>query len=180
MRFNLLFLFCTLVLVSCKNESDTPIAKPQKFDKIAYADSLKDARENSGSPVKSKLTTKKDSVQTEKKTPEFSEKTDTIFVKIQNGKAKIDTLKQPRQRMVFVLDSDTAKKLKLKISTQDTIANLRISQIIDSKGNSDGPFGRESEYKVLEKGLHKIIVSESQMVGEPWGGKFRFEVRLGW
>lgn len=180
MRLCLSFICCVLVLVSCKKEPGAPVAKPQKFDHAAYTDSLKYERGKSASNNKIDSTPKSDSIYLKKKPAEFHDRTDTIFVKIQNGKVKIDTVKLPRQRMVFILDSDTANKLNLKVSPQDTLANLRISQIVDSKGNSDGPFGREVQYKILEKGLHEVIVSESQMAGEPWGGRFTFEVTLGW
>jgi len=180
MRCYLFLILCAFTFVSCKNESSTPVVKPQKFDKAAYADSLKNERKKSVSKIKKDSIPQKDSIISKIQSSEFFNKTDTVLVKIHYGKAKIDTLKQPGQRMVFVFDSDTANKFNLKISTQDTLANLRISQIIDSKGNSDGPFGHEAEYKILEKGIHRIIVSESQMAGEPWGGRFTFEVKLGW
>jgi len=178
MRCRLFLILC--VFVSCKKESGTPVVKPQKFDKVAYADSLKTEREKPVTKIKTNPAPQKDSILSINEPAEFHDKTDTVYVKIHYGKAKTDTVKAPQQKMVFVLDSDTANQLNLKISTQDTLANLRISQIIDSKGNSDGPFGSEAQYKILEKGIHKIIVSESQMAGEPWGGNFSFEVTLGW
>lgn len=152
---------------------------PQEFDHAAYTDSLKKERKKAvGDKKKIAPEAKPDSIKNN--LAASYDNADTLLVKIRNGKAKIDTAKLPGQRIVFVLDSDTAHKLNLKITTKDTVANLRISQIIDSKENSDGPFGREVQYKVLEKGLHKIIVAESQMAGDPWGGKFTFEVNLKW
>ena len=121
-----------------------------------------------------------DSTQVSTKSIKFTETTDTIHLKITYGKAKMDTVKLPRQKLVFVLNSDTAKKIQLKITPQDTLANLRISQIFDSKGNSDGPFGREVVFPVAEKGEHFVIVSESQMQGDPWGGRFSLEAKLLW
>jgi hypothetical protein len=178
MKFRIVFISTFLLLnFSCKNTPETPVAKPQDFDRKAYSDSLK---------IIENQTIKKDSLVEIKpgslanQTENTSEKTDTIFFKIHNGKVKIDTVKKPKQRVVFQFDSDTANGFSAKISTRDSVANLRISQIIDSKGNSDGPFGREIDYKILEKGIHQIIVSESQMAGEPWGGKFTFELKLNW
>lgn len=179
MKYCLYLILFFFIFVSCKNETNTPVVKPQQFDKIAYADSLKSERKKSVPTVKQGIVPKKDSIKSITQT--FgSRQADTIHLKITYGKVKVDTIKQPRQRMVFIFDSDTAKKLNLKLTTQDTLANLRISQIIDSNGNSDGPFGRETQYNILEKGIHQIIVAESQMAGEPWGGRFTFEVKLGW
>ncbi|SMC81103.1 hypothetical protein [Moheibacter sediminis] len=170
--------------MSCNLEPKTPVVKPSEFDQKAYAvqikierDSIKNLYKDSKSVKKSVSDSTKTIVQNQ---PKFKITTDTIQVKIQNGKAKIDTAKTAGQRFVFVLNSDTANKLSLKITPKDTVANLRINQIIDSKNNSDGPFGRELEYAIKEKGIHKIIISESQMAGKPWAGAFTFEVKLKW
>lgn len=165
-------------------EPKTPVVKPTKFDQKAYAaqikierDSIQNFNKNSKSVKKSVSDSTKMIAQNQ---PKFKITTDTIQVKIISGKAKVDTAKTAGQRLVFVLNSDTANKLFLKITTKDTVANLRINQIIDSKNNSDGPFGRELEYVIKEKGIQKIIISESQMAGEPWAGDFTFEVKLKW
>lgn len=165
-------------------EPKTPSVKPTKFDQKAYASQIKIERDSIEN-LNKKLNPAKNSVADSTKTivqnqPEFKITTDTIPVKIIYGKAKIDTVKTAGQRLVFVLNSDTANKLSLKITTKDTIANLRINQIIDSKNNSDGPFGRELEYVIKEKGIQKIIISESQMAGKPWAGAFTLEVQLKW
>lgn len=170
--------------MGCHLEPKTPVIKPSKFDQEAYGkqikferDSIQNLNKNSGLAKKQTSDSSKTVVLNQ---PKFKITTDTIQVKIQNGKAKIDTVKTAGQRFVFVLNSDTANKLLLKISTTDTLANLRINQIIDAKNNSEGPFGRESEYIIKEKGIQKIIVSESQMSGQPWAGAFSFEVKLKW
>lgn len=177
--------FLCWVLIGCKLEPNTPVIKPTDFDKEVYAkqikkerDSIQQNKHRQLKQVKKPIT---DSTKTiaKNQTP-FKITTDTIPVKIVYGKAKIDTVKTAGQRMVFEFNSDTANKLSLKISAADTLANLRINQIIDSKGNSDGPFGRELEYEIKEKGVHKVVISESQMAGEPWAGGFTFEVRLKW
>lgn len=185
MNFRVLSLiFLGLIFTGCNLETKTPVAKPTQFDKEIYSKQIKAGRDSIDNlkknlnPTKKTVTdSTKNSVQNQ---PKFKITTDTIQVKITSGKAKIDTAKTAEQRLVFVLNSDTANKLALKITPIDTIANIRINQIIDSKNNSDGPFGRELEYIIKEKGVHKIIVSESQMAGEAWAGKFTFEVKLKW
>lgn len=177
---NLSFFLFVFLLVSCHLKPDTPIAKPQEFDSKQYADSLKFERSKHKKPKKD--TTKgapTDSLKTPTK-KSYPETTDTIQLKIVSGKVKMDTVKNPRQRLVFVLNSDTANKLNIKITPKDSTANIRISQIIDSKGNSDGPFGQEIIHPIGEKGTHYILVSENQMQGEPWGGRFQLELKLGW
>jgi hypothetical protein len=177
---NLSFLLFGFLLVSCHLKPDTPIAKPQEFDSKQYADSLKFERSKHKVPkLDSTKLVKSDSLKNPMK-KSYSETTDTIQLKIVSGKVKMDTVKNPRQRLVFVLNSDTANKLNIKLTPQDSIANIRISQVIDSKGNSDGPFGQEIQHPIVEKGTQYIIVSENQMQGEPWGGRFQFELKLGW
>src|SRR5690606_7378793 len=172
------------MLTGCDLKTKTPVAKPVEFDKVAYSkqlklerDSIENLTQKSNSKKKSVTDSAQNLVQNQSK---IETTTDTVQVKIVSGKAKIDTAKIAGQRLVFVLDSDTAHKLALKITPKDSVATLRINQILDSKNNSDGPFGRELEYEIKEKGRHQIIVSESQMAGEPWAGKFTFEVKLKW
>lgn len=171
------------MMCSCNLEPATPVSRPQKFDQKKYEQTLKAERDSLASNPRVSSDTIKplpDSTQVSTKSMKFTETTDTIHLKIAYGKAQIDTVKLPRQKLVFVLNSDTAKKIQLKITPQDTLANLRISQIFDPKGNSDGPFGREIVFPVTEKGEHAIIVSESQMQGDPWGGRFSVEAKLLW
>lgn len=186
MRFTYIGLVSFLLVISCKNlEPDTPIVSPKEFDKKAYAIDLKKQREdlkkNSPQTQKEKSISQSDSAQ--KASPKklvFKEKTDTVHMKIVYGKAKMDTAKLPLQKMVFVFNSDTANKLKLKITPSDSSANLRIAQIIDSEGNSTGPFEKKIEIPIIKKGMQKVILSENPTQKNPWGGTFQFEVQLGW
>lgn len=167
--------------MSCNLEPKTPVVKPTKFNQKTYAEQIRKERDSIAKLSPGKTTkAKPDSIKANNNTAQFKITTDTIPVKVIYGKAKIDTVKTAGQRLVFVVNSDTANKLSIKISTKDTLANLRINQIIDSKNNSDGPFGRELEYEIKEKGIQKIVISESQMAGEPWAGAFTFEVKLKW
>lgn len=176
MRFQQIFLiFGFLMMVGCKNFSETPIAKPQEFDTKKYADSLKSTQ-----PVLEKNDSILISTDSMSNSETHNFTIDTIKLMIQNGQVVMDTIKKPRQKLVFVFDSDTANRLSVKISSPDSLANLRINQIIDAKENADGPFGKELDYKIQEKGLHHVIVSENQMAGNPWGGRLKFELKLSW
>lgn len=160
--------------------SDTPKIKPTKFDKQAYHQQLLQARKPSQQKTKKNTQSTNNQKDTIQKVSSIPITVDTILTKFTYGKIKMDTAKTQRQKLVFLINTDTANKLDLKLSTTDTLANLRITQIIDSQGNSDGPFGRETLYEIKTKGIHKIIVSESQMNGEPWAGKFTFQAQLKW
>lgn len=179
------FRFLCLILISfclagCDLEPKTPVVKPERFDKKAYSRQIKKERDSLKLLSEQNAVPKPKADSSVTKNQQTKVRTDTIPVKVIYGKAKIDTIKAEGQRFVFVLNSDTANKLSIKITSKDSLANLRVSQIIDFKNNSDGPFGREVEYEIKEKGIQKIIVSENQMAGQPWGGSFSFEVKLKW
>lgn len=183
----LIFVF---LFASCHKEPEIPISKPVQFDKKEYAKDLISERNNS-KPEQTIRKTSKKSKQTEvvknenpKKITEQKEivqpPADTVKLQITWAKAKSDTSKLARQRVVFEFDSSSATGMLLKVTPADSIANLRISQIIDPNGKSDGPFGREIDYPITEKGIYKVIVSESLMQGDPYSGKFEFDVKLLW
>lgn len=192
MRFAI-FIFFIFLLISCQSEPATPVVKPVDFDKNEYAQNLAKGRDSlrNTTPVitKKKPKTKPNqqpvAIEEPVKKPtipkvEPEPVADTIQLKITYGKAKSDTSKLARQKVFFKLNSDTANFLNLKVTLADSLANLRITQIISPSGISDGPFGSEIKYQITEKGDYKVLVSESLMNGEPYSGKFSFEVKLGW
>lgn len=183
----LIFVF---LFASCHKEPEIPISKPVQFDKKEYAQDLISERINN-KPEQPVRKTSKKSKQTEVVKKENPQKiteqkefiqppADTVKLQIMWAKAKSDTSKLARQKTVFEFDSSTATGLLLKVTPADSTANLRISQIIDPTGKSDGPFGREIDYPITEKGIYKVIVSESLMQGDPYSGKFEFDVKLLW
>ena len=189
MRFGTLIFIVILILFSCQTEP-VPVSKPVKFDKKEYAQNLKAARDSiqSGKPLAQKNNVKRpvqpiktDSITKKAEAEKIIEPpADSVKLTIIYGKAKADTMKLARQKVVFEFDSNTANYLNLKITPADSLANLRISQIIAPSGKSDGPFGNEIKYPITEKGIYKVLVSESLMNGEPYNGRFLFEVKLGW
>lgn len=164
-------------------EPKTPVVASEDFDKVGYALDLKKEREPKELkeiPVENQVIQSDTMHSPKAPIVSFSETTDTISLKVAYGKVKMDTAKLPKQKIVFLLDSDSAHKIRVKLNTEDSLSNLRISQILDSHGNSEGPFGREAEFRVLERGIHSIVVSENQMQGDVWGGKFSIEANLIW
>lgn len=172
----------SILIVSCQKEPEIPVSKPIAFDQKTYVDSLKTERANQKKKKTQPSITQKNSVKSSenKASDNAISSTDTIKLTITYGKAKMDTLKKPGQRIVFEFNSDTAKKLNLKLSSKDSTSNLRITQIYNPEGVSDGPFGKELLYPIDKKGIYRVVVSENKMGGDPWGGRFQFEVKLGW
>ena len=56
--------------------------------------------------------------------------------------------------------------------------NIRFSQIISPSGNADGPFGPSITYDLTEAGTWKLVVSENNMLGEPWKGEFKMTIGI--
>lgn len=174
------------MMVSCHTKQDVPVVKPVKFDHKDYLENLiksRDSLKENQQIVKNQNTSIKAQVPKQDSLISNSQPeppTDTLKLQIVYGKAKVDTLKLARQKMVFEFDVGTATYFDLKVIPADSLANLRITQIFDADGNADGPFGQEIKYPVNKKGIYKVLVSESLMNGESYSGRFLFEVKLGW
>lgn len=193
MRLSILIFLFSFLLICCRSEPSVPVSKPVKFSKKEYAQNIIKARDSMrnvgfGSanpanqhPKSQNKEIKRDSLVkavSPDLTPEPSP--DTIRLKIAYGKSVIDTSKLAKQKVIFEFNSDSSNFLNLKVTPADSTANLRISQIIAPNGNSDGPFGNEIKYPITEKGVYRVLVSEDLMNGEPYSGKFNFQVKLGW
>lgn len=183
-------LVSVFLFASCHKEPEIPISKSVQFDKKEYTQELISERNNVKNEQQVRKTSKK-SNQAETVKKNSSQKiteqkntveppADTVKLQVMWAKAKSDTSKLARQKTVFEFDSSTATGLLLKVTPADSTANLRISRIIDPTGKSDGPFGREIDYPITEKGIYKVIVSESLMQGDPYSGRFEFDVILVW
>ena len=66
----------------------------------------------------------------------------------------------------------------MKIIPQNNQANIRINQIISPNNESDGPFGKEINYDLTEKGLYQIRIGESLMQGDPFEGNYTLKLQL--
>ena len=58
-------------------------------------------------------------------------------------------------------------KLMASLMPDDSTANIRISHIFLPNGNTDGPFGRNLQYKLTQKGVYKIYLGPNRMAGDP-------------
>lgn len=163
-----------LGFISCKIESDTPKVKPTPFDHKGYSQEV--AATNPKIESSENLKPQKDSITA---LPKKEISADTIHLKFTYGKVKIDTVKTAEKALVFILDSDTAKKMQIEISSQDTLNKLTILQIINSIDQVEGPFDSKAVYEIKEKGEHKIIISENPEI-QSRNGRFTFSAQLKW
>jgi len=101
-----------------------------------------------------------------------------VKIDLSNGKGTVRTQKKEDQTIYFEFVSKGYKTLYARLSSQDSLANIRFSQIFMPDGTMDGPFGRDMQYTLPSDGLYRISVHENMMAGDPWGGIFTVDVQL--
>lgn len=86
--------------------------------------------------------------------------------------------KKENQTVYIKFTSEEYTKINAHLSSSDSLANIRFSQIFLPDGSMDGPFGRDIEYPLPQNGVYKISIHENTMAGDPWCGLFNIEVKL--
>lgn len=102
----------------------------------------------------------------------------TVSLVVRDGKASATVDKQAGQTVTFSFDAGDYTRLRANLSSEAADANVRISQIIMPDGSADGPFGREMEYELTQRGTYQLIVNENIMAGDPWAGQFTIDIEL--
>lgn len=108
----------------------------------------------------------------------YPAESDTMLLDIQNGKATVEIHKQARQYINLKFSSGDYSKVTGVITSSDTMANIRFSQIVMPDGQMDGPFGRDITYDLPVKGDYLLLLHENQMAGDPWEGNFQVTLTL--
>ncbi|MDU1890209.1 MAG: lipoprotein [Dysgonomonas sp.] len=101
-----------------------------------------------------------------------------VHLNLIDGKGKLQIHKEKDKIIYIVFQSKGYNKVSAKLSSADSLANIRFSQIFLPDGTMDGPFGRDLDYKLPSDGEYKVSVHENMMAGDPWGGNFFIEVVL--
>lgn len=78
----------------------------------------------------------------------------------------------------YVVEVPAGKKLSIKLTPAEEIANLRIHQIISPSDEADGPFGQDATTDVTEAGKWSIVIGESLMVGEDYIGDYTLSIAV--
>lgn len=194
MRWTFIALVLVLVFFNCENKS-TPTIYPSKIgvDSAYQTLALKTEKIEKES-VEIKKKTKDSTSSLKKQTPTITVKTSNIdkivpFSKdnttqnliISYAKATVEVQKNTKQTNTFTFNSDSAKKVWIKLSAQDSTANIRINHIkgpVDSiKG---GPFGKETIFNLPARGEYQFSVSEKPTNNKPYSGKYKVQVKLLW
>ncbi|MDM1521766.1 hypothetical protein NZD85_10700 [Empedobacter stercoris] len=107
--------------------------------------------------------------------PEISDHSE---LKLMNGKGDFEIEKHANENQIFSFRNDSSQSVFIQIIPQNNQANIRINQIISPNNESDGPFGKEINYDLTEKGLYQIRIGESLMQGDPFEGNYTLKLQL--
>ena len=194
MKWTFITFFAFATFYGCTDKS-TPTIYPSKIGvDSAYADLIKKDKpvENSENVMKEEekvVATKK--VVANKPQQKVISSVDKIVplstnntiqnLEINYAKAKAEPTKVAGQTNTFTFNADSAKKVWIKISAQDSLANIRINHIkgpVDSiKG---GPFGKETIFELPARGVYQFSISEKPTNKKPYAGKYKVELKLLW
>ncbi len=183
------FILSICTLMSCEQNATPTIYPAKKGVDPAYAELLKVKK------VEEKPSAKEEKKKIAKKTPKkvtqptvtkdqivpFSKDNTRDTLEIVYAKSKQKLIKKAGQTNTFVFNSDTAKKVAIKIWAEDTLANIRINHIkgpVDSiKG---GPFGKTLIFDLPAKGNYNFSISEKPTDKKPYQGEYNVELQLLW
>ena len=80
------------------------------------------------------------------------------------------------QKMVLKIKNFDRAKIVGKITSENPQMNIRFNQIKLTNGDFDGPFGRELNYEIKEKGEIWLIIAKSNMASGDATGKFKIRI----
>ena len=69
-------------------------------------------------------------------------------------------------------------KLTATITVPRPAANIRFNQIILPDGKADGPFGRQLEYSLSQRGRYQLKIGRSLMANDGYMGDFVVRLRV--
>ncbi|QHC84032.1 hypothetical protein AS589_04090 [Empedobacter brevis] len=192
MKWTFIAFITFLTFYSCEDKS-TPIIYPSKIgvdsaykslvkkDQPITEDVMKEERKTINSTKKDIKKVPQKVVSNSDKIVPLSANNTTENLEVSYAKAKSEPVKVAGQTNTFTFNADSAKKVWLKISAEDSTANIRINHI---KGPADsikgGPFGKETIFDLPARGMYQFSISEKPTNPKPYAGKYKVELKLLW
>lgn len=102
----------------------------------------------------------------------------SVHMDLVDGKGKLQLHKEKGQIVYVDFISKGYKKLSGQLSSKDSLANIRFTQIFLPDGTMDGPFGKDISYDLPADGTYKVSIAENMMAGDPWSGDFEISITL--
>ncbi|MBX9809305.1 hypothetical protein K2X92_02885 [Candidatus Gracilibacteria bacterium] len=101
------------------------------------------------------------------------------IVKFTNNEGFLSVPHGTGSKIIVHFDAEANKSLIATLSTpDDTMANIRITQIVLPDQKSDGPFGRDLKYTLTQTGKYILIIGENKMAEGPWSGQVELKLTL--
>lgn len=88
-----------------------------------------------------------------------------------------DEFTKADQQMIIKIKNFTRRKISGIITPADSKMNIRFNKIKLPNGDYDGPFGRDINYDIPEKGEVWLIIAKSNMASGDAAGKFTVSVK---
>ncbi|MGV0753344.1 hypothetical protein [Empedobacter brevis] len=192
MKWTFIAFITFLTFYSCEDKS-TPTIYPSKIgvdsaykslvkkDQPITEDVMKEERKTINSTKKDIKKAPQKVVSNSDKIVPLSANNTTENLEVSYAKAKSEPVKVAGQTNTFTFNADSAKKVWLKISAEDSTANIRINHI---KGPADsikgGPFGKETIFDLPARGMYQFSISEKPTNPKPYTGKYKVELKLLW
>jgi len=101
-----------------------------------------------------------------------------VHIPLKNGKGNLFLHKEADQTIYVRFESKGYKKIRATLSSPDSTANIRFSQIFLPDGTMDGPFSRDLAYDLPVDGNYQVSIHENMMAGDPWSGNFNVSIEL--
>lgn len=101
-----------------------------------------------------------------------------VYIPLEDGKGNMFIHKKADQTIYVRFESKSYQKVHASLSSPESTANIRFSQIFLPDGTMDGPFGRELTYDLPTEGSYQISIHENMMAGNPWEGNFNIQIEL--
>lgn len=165
-----------LLLLGCKKEStNIPVianndslsvtTQPKVQDSAAEKDSI-----NNAQVVKKVL---QEGIMREKEAGKIIRITDASQLPFKIG----DAFSNADQTLLLKIKDFSEDQISVLVQPENKNMNIRIQQIIDAKGNTDGPFGKSVDHYVIKnKGEIQLLIGKSNMASGDATGNFTISV----
>lgn len=101
-----------------------------------------------------------------------------VYLDFENGHIKERIRKDSMQTVIVEFNPGDSTRFHGWLSSRDSLANIRFSQIFMPDSTADGPFGQELKYKLTQRGTYRLRIGENMMAGDPWAGVFMLRIEL--
>ena len=97
---------------------------------------------------------------------------------VANEPLRFHLVKVAGERDTISFEIEQPSLVTATLSTPSDTGNIRINQIIMPDGTMDGPFGKTYKDSLYIPGTYQLIIAESLMQGDTYGGGYDVEIEI--